>query len=453
MTRTVPYGPPYDLKGRNVLVVGAGRSGRAAAELCLREGAAVTLTDRRADEHLDLDWAAGRPLTLHLGGHRLDDFLEADLIVPSPGVPRGISELRRAQEAGVPILGEVEIAASFLTAIPFVGVTGTNGKSTTTALLGAILEAAGQAPFVGGNLGRPLAEAVLESRPPKSLAVELSSYQLESTHHLRPDVAVLLNLAPDHLAWHGSFEAYGQAKAKLWQRQGPGDTLVTSADDPAALALAEGAASRLRTFSVEGRDADARGEQGLVVVGTRRYRIGGPALRGPHNLANAAAAILAAEALGVAPDAIQAGLDAFRGLPHRLEVVRERGGVSWIDDSKATNVESARTALRSFPGGIVWIAGGRGKGAAYAPLSGLVRERVRVLLAIGEEAPLLLRELGGAVEVAEAAGDLEAAVRRAAALARPGEVVLLSPACASFDQYESYVQRGMHFRRLVEALP
>lgn len=449
---------PYAVPGRRILVMGLARSGLAAARLCAAHGAEVVATDRREASELDTALLAGTGVKLELGGHDPAAFEAADLVVVSPGVPLSAPEIQRALAAGVPVIGEVELAASFLVGLPVVGITGTNGKSTTTALVGRILEAAGLRPFVGGNIGRALSEAALASERPGALVLELSSFQLETIRHLHPQVALLLNLTPDHLDRHGDLAGYGAAKRRIFMNQTPRDVAVVNADDPEVSALADGLAADVRRFSIRGPvDGGCGVEDGHLVLATGggpvRLRVDSPSLRGPHNLANAAAAALAAQALGVPPAVVQSALDGFKGLPHRLERLRVRGGVEWINDSKATNLESAATALRAFDGQVIWIAGGRGKGASYAPLAELVRGRVKALLGIGEDGPALVDALGAETPVAEDVGTLEAAVARAAALAAAGDVVLLSPACASYDQFRDYEHRGAELRRLVEALP
>jgi UDP-N-acetylmuramoylalanine--D-glutamate ligase len=458
MSRLATYGPPYALEGRRVLVVGLARSGLAAARLCAAKGAAVKVTDRRGEDEIDTLMLTGLPVTQRLGEHRVADFVETDLVIVSPGVPLGIPELLAAREAGVPVIGEVELAWSFLEDVPTLGITGTNGKSTTTALAGAILAADGRRPFVGGNLGRALSEAVLEEHRPGALVLELSSFQLDTIVHLRPDVAVILNLTPDHLDRHGSVEAYGAAKARIFMNQAPDDHAIVPGDDPAVVALAGGTAAKKHPFVQGDAPVGGAGFAGSdVVLNLReeieRYPIRAPSLRGPHNLANAAAAALACRLLDASPTAVQHALDHFAGLPHRLERIRVRDGVEWINDSKATNPDSAAVALRSFEGGVVWIAGGRGKGTGYAAVAEAARGRVKAVLTLGEDGEKLadaLRPIVG--EAVEEAGELESAVTRAAALATHGDVVLLSPACASFDQFESYEARGAAFRRLVEGL-
>ncbi len=452
------------LGGRKVTVVGLAKSGVAAARLCAREGARVTVTDARPAAELSASLAAldGIELRRALGGHDPRDFEEADLVVASPGVPLAIPEIRAARARGVPVWGEVELAARFLGRTPVVAITGTNGKSTTTALAGSLF-ARDRRTFTGGNLGTPLAEHVLSGAPIDVAVLELSSFQIEGLVRLRPRVAAVLNLTPDHLDRYRDMDAYAAAKARLFGLQQPGDAALANARDPRAMAMAAASRGSLHTFGFgppapgsvrdPGGDLPAGGAE-LVFTpaagGLERFFLRNRALRGPHNRENAMAAVACARLLDVPGAAIQAGLDAFPGLPHRLELVAERGGVEWVNDSKATNVDSTAVGLSAFPAGasrVLLVMGGRGKGAPYAPLRPLFPGRVKALLTIGEDGPRVAAELGDLCP-AEECGDLAGAVRRAAGLAVPGDVVLLSPACASYDQFRNYEERGEAFRRL-----
>ncbi|BDG02686.1 UDP-N-acetylmuramoyl-L-alanine--D-glutamate ligase [Anaeromyxobacter oryzae] len=455
-----------ELKGRRVTVVGLAKSGVAAARLCAREGARVTVTDRREEKDLAAALAAlGPDVRRRLGGHDLQDFEAAELVVVSPGVPLANPELRAARARGVPVWGEVELAWRFLPpGTPVVGITGTNGKSTTTALTGALL-ARDRRTFTGGNLGTPLCEHVLSGAPADAVVAELSSFQLEGIDRLRARVAAILNVTPDHLDRYPDVDAYAAAKARLFSRQEPGDAAIANARDDRAMAMAGASRGERYTFGFgEAAPCGARtadGEPGAAGAAIwvapsgrapERYLLRNRALRGRHNRENAMAAILCARLMGVPGDAVQAGLDAFPGLPHRLELVAEKGGVEWVNDSKATNVDSTFVGLAAFPAGaprVVLIMGGRGKRAPYAPLAPLFAGRVKALLTIGEDAPAIERELGGLAPT-EGCGTLAGAARRAGVLAGPGDVVLLSPACASYDQFANYEERGEAFRRLAK---
>jgi UDP-N-acetylmuramoylalanine--D-glutamate ligase len=453
------------LAGQPVGVLGAGASGLAAARLLSRQGARVTVYDGQPEESLAAARAAlstvgaslrtGTPL----GGL---DLGTPALLVVSPGVPLGLPSLKRARARGVPVWGEVELAGRFLLPlVPVVGVTGTNGKSTTTALCGALCEAGGLAPFVGGNLGTPLSLAV-EGRAPGAYVVELSSFQLEGLQTLRVNAAAILNLTPDHLDRYASLEAYALAKARIFQHQAPSDAAVLNLDDAWTPRLARLAQCPLRGFTLDERTTLPGGFEGAAVASRGGFRVLGEevafrldnrALRGAHNLQNAMAATLLALHVGVKPEAVQRGLDSFPGLPHRLESVRVLDGVEWVNDSKATNVDAAVVALKAFPEGsrLFLLAGGKGKGAPYAPLREAAGGKVAAVLTLGQDGPLIEQEFSTQYTV-HACLTLERAVARARELARAGDVVLLSPACASFDQFRNFEDRGDTFRRLVQAL-
>ncbi|BDG10307.1 UDP-N-acetylmuramoyl-L-alanine--D-glutamate ligase [Anaeromyxobacter paludicola] len=458
-------GFPDRLEGARVTVVGLARSGVAAARLAAREGARVTVTDRRPAAELGPQREAlrGLPVREALGGHDLADFEGADLVVVSPGVPLSIPPIAAARRAGVPVVGEVELAFRLLGGVPVVGITGTNGKSTTTALTAALF-AEDRPTFAGGNLGQPLSELLLDGPRAEVAVVELSSFQLEGIEAFRPTVAAITNVTPDHLDRYASVDEYAAAKGRLFLNQGEGDFAVANARDDRALELARASRAALHTFGFgppEPRAARCAGGAATELVVTpasgpaETYALRNRALRGSHNRENAMAAVLCARLLGVPPAAVQRGLDAFPGLPHRLELVRERGGVEWVNDSKGTNVDSTWVGLSAFEAGrpsVVLIMGGHGKGAPYAPLRALFPGRVKALLTIGEDAPAIERELSCLAPI-EPCGTLDRAVARAAALAGPGDAVLLSPACSSYDQFQSYEHRGAVFRRLVEELP
>ncbi|HSN15208.1 MAG TPA: UDP-N-acetylmuramoyl-L-alanine--D-glutamate ligase [Anaeromyxobacteraceae bacterium] len=455
------------LRNRKVTVVGLARSGVAAARLCAREGAAVTVTDRSPQAELAEPLAAldGLPIRKVLGGHDEGDFSGADLVVVSPGVPLSIAPIRAARARGVPVWGEVELAWRFLGDVPVVAISGTNGKSTTTALAGALF-AEDRATFTGGNLGTPLSEQVLSGSPVDVVVAELSSFQIDGIDRFRPRVAAVLNVTPDHLDRYDGVEDYAAAKARLFATQQPRDFAVANARDPRTVAMAGTSRGELLTFGFgpaeprAARAVETPDGHELWILRTpsespERYLLRNRALRGRHNVENALAAVLCARLLGVPGDAAQRGLDAFPGLPHRLQLVRERRGVEWVNDSKATNVDSTTVALEAFPKGkarVIVLMGGLGKGAPYTPLRALFPGRVKALLTLGEDAPAVERDLGD-LGPTESCGDLAKAVDRAAQLAEPGDVVLLSPACASYDQFDDYEHRGDVFRKLAEALP
>jgi UDP-N-acetylmuramoylalanine--D-glutamate ligase len=452
-----------DLGGKQVAVLGAGKSGLAASELLQSRGARVTLRDERPAEQLGAEALAARGAVV-LGGEPLGDvdLGRPDLVVVSPGVPLRLPSIVRARERGLPIWGEVELAARYLPAGALVlGITGTNGKSTTTALLGALCQAGGLDPFVGGNLGTPLSRAVLEP-PRRTYVLELSSFQLEGMDTVRVHGAAVLNLTPDHLDRYEGMEDYARAKARIFRNQEPGDVAVVNADDRWTLEMLDGARGGRFGFTLRTGASSPAGLSGMaepvpggfqLSFAGLRLRVASRALRGGHNLANAMAASLLAFHAGVGKDALQSGLDGFPGLPHRLESVRTLEDVEWVNDSKATNVDAVLTALVAFPPGQrLWlIAGGKGKGAPYRPLVEASVGKVAGVLTLGQDAPLLDAEFSPVLPVYPCE-TLDRAVARARALARPGDVVLLSPACASYDQFRNFEHRGETFRALVEAL-
>ncbi|MDQ4082482.1 MAG: UDP-N-acetylmuramoyl-L-alanine--D-glutamate ligase [Actinomycetota bacterium] len=411
---------------RRALVLGLARSGQAASLALRRRGVEVRGVDRNRD--LDVGRLREAGVEVVLGADDPALLEGVDLVVKSPGIPSEAPLVAAARERGLRVWSEVELGSRLLES-PIVGVTGTNGKTTTSELLGAIFRAAGHSVAVAGNVGAPLTG--LDGLGAESWVVcELSSFQLEDTETLRPRVGVLLNVEPDHLDRHGSLEAYRAAKLKLFANQGAEDVAVV----PRGFGTIPGTARRVEFH----RDDPLPAE---------------PLLRGPHNRENAAAATATARAAGIADDAIARALTTFRGVPHRLELVGERAGVSYVNDSKATNAAAARRALESYAKqGIRVILGGSLKGESFQELADAMGPNVRCAYLLGQAAVALAEALGRAGVPYEHAGDLEAAVRRAAGAARPGEVVLLSPACASFDQFRDFEERGERFRELVEAL-
>lgn len=436
-----------DVRGKNVLVVGMARSGVAAAKLAVQQGAVVTCTDRRPDAPVVEGSRAA------YGGHARADFLSADLIVVSPGVPASQPDLVAAAEAGVPLLGELAFAASFLTHVPMYAVSGTNGKSTTTALLGQLLAQGGHTVFTGGNLGQPLSEAVLSPTPWTALAVEVSSYQMELPGDLHPRGAVILNLTPDHLERHKTMDNYGAHKCRLFTKMGPDDIAVLPADDARLTRLAQGA---------PGQRLYLEGEPGVQILSDRLVFSGVPdpgelplagfALPGHHNVQNLAAALLLANHAGVRRDMVQ--LDRLIGLEHRLEPVGVVAGARWFNDSKATNVDSTLVALAALApvGPLIVLLGGRGKaGAPYEALVSPLRS-ARAVLCFGETGPEIAQALAAGGLGSYTCAGLSAAMEQAAQMARPGDIVLLSPACASFDEFTDFEHRGRVFSARVREM-
>ncbi len=405
------------------LVLGLARSGRAVVPVLRAEGWEVLAHDAAEDAD-----ASGLDVEVRLGAWDDGLLVGVDLVVKSPGVPEGAAPVDAARRAGIQVVSEVEVAGRLLSN-PIVGVTGTNGKTTTTALLGAIVAAGGLPVEVAGNIGRPLASLVGAVDPAAWIVCELSSFQLEGIDALRPRVAVLTNLEPDHLDRHGTFEAYAAAKLRIFENQGRDDVAIV----PRGLGAIPGAARRVEFAGDDPLPAE-------------------PLIRGAHNRENAAAATAAARAIGVRDEAIARALASFPGVEHRIETVAERDGVLFVNDSKATNAAAALRALASFPGRRKHvILGGRGKGESYAALAAAFAPGDRAYL-IGEAAPELASALAEAGVPHELGGDLASALGAAARAAAPGDVVLLSPACASFDQFRSFEHRGEEFRRLVQNL-
>lgn len=427
------------------LVVGLGSSGAAAARLLARQGYLVRANDRA--ETLALPAAALPPATqVVLGGHPLELLEGVALVVVSPGVPWDLPLLVEARRLGLEVIAEVELAWRALAPVPLLGVTGSNGKSTVTAMLGTILKHAGWRTGVGGNIGHPASELALAGGW-EVVVLELSSFQLEGCTTLRPTVGVFLNLSPDHLDRHRDMAAYLAAKARLFACQQPQDTAVLNADDAATAHLPT--PGRVARFSLVDTRAEAHLAGGhLVIDGATLMRRDDLPLLGDHNLANALAAALAAVRGGVPLRAAAEGLAAFSGLPHRHQLVVHRRGVRWVDDSKGTNVGATAAGLAGYPPGTVHlILGGLGKGQDFAPLRQAVAGRVARAYLIGTAAGDIAAALAGTVPLEEC-GTLAEAVERAASLAREGDTVLLSPACASFDQFRDYAHRGDEFARL-----
>jgi len=438
-----------------VTVVGAARSGIAASELLARRGAAVTLSDTRTKvDGAESVTALG--VELELGGHKAETFSEADLIVMSPGVPPEQPVIADAQKRGVPVIGELELASRWLRG-RMVAITGTKGKSTTTELTGRILEAAGFRVSVGGNIGAPLSAQVEGSMPDSVHVVEASSFQLEQIETFHPWIAVMLNFSPDHLDRHPTVEAYGAAKARVFENQDAGDWKVINADDPEVLRLSRRGRARTRLFSKDSRvDSGTAIEDGWIVdrttaKTTKLVPLDAIHLLGPHLVNDVMAAATVGAIAGAAPAAMTAAVDSFEGLEHAMELVAEVGGVRFVNDSKATNVDAALHSIESFESGLVPIIGGKFKGGDLRLLRDPLKKRARAVVAIGEARPLVKDALSDAVDVREAAS-FEEAVKTAFELAKPKGVVLLAPACASFDMFRDYAERGRRFKEEVRKL-
>ncbi|MFZ0820390.1 MAG: UDP-N-acetylmuramoyl-L-alanine--D-glutamate ligase [Candidatus Acidiferrales bacterium] len=449
--------PGIELDGKRVLVVGLARTGIATALFCAARGARVTATEERAEADIAETAAKLRAagVALELGGHHEETFLAQDLVIPSPGVPANMAHLEAVRAAKIPVWSEIEFASRFLSG-RLVAVTGSNGKTTTTSLIAHILENANIPTIVAGNIGTPLISRVSETSDATVTVVEVSSFQLELIDKFRPNIALLLNVTPDHLDRHASLEVYGRAKARLFENQVESDAAIVNADDDGA---AQFAPSRPRVFWFSRTKRVARGiflrdavivlrDDGLETVLLRRADIG---LRGEHNVENVLAAAGAAFLAGVGPSAIASGVRSFAGVEHRLEFVAEIKGVNYYNDSKATNVDATLKALDAFPGNLLVILGGKDKGGDFTLLREPLRQRAKVALLIGAAAEKIESQIQGAIRI-ESIGTIERAVSRAAELAQPGDTVLLAPACASFDQFHNFEHRGRVFKQRVRLL-
>jgi UDP-N-acetylmuramoylalanine--D-glutamate ligase len=449
-----------DLKGKKVLVVGLGKSGLAAALFLRHHGAVVTVSDVRSAEALRKEIPAllEEGIMVEAGGHGVLTFRRQDLIVVSPGVPLNTPELSQARKFGLPIIGEIELAARFLKG-RIVAITGSNGKTTTTTLEGEILKEAGFATQVGGNIGVPVIDLVEGSTDAGWSVLEVSSFQLESTDEFHPAVSVILNITPDHLDRYGSFENYAEAKERIFAAQTEADSLVLNADNARAAEAAARTKATVYWFSA--KSAVAQGawvDNGSIVYRDAKNAavetimpLNAIALKGAHNVENVLAAVVAARRAGAPAEAIRSAVEKFHAVEHRLEFVAKVNGVDYYNDSKATNVDATEKAIEAFKGGIHLILGGKDKGSDYTTLSPLLRARVKAVYTIGSAAAKIESHLRGVIAL-HSCETLEKAVNAAAGAARPGEIVLLAPACSSFDQFDSYEHRGRVFKELVAEL-
>ncbi len=446
-----------ELKGKRVLVVGLGKSGLAAALFLRRQGARVTVSDARSAESLAKEIPAllEDGIMVEAGGHGLLTFRRQDLIVVSPGVPLDTPALAQVRSFGLPVIGELELAARFLKG-RILAITGSNGKTTTAVLAGEILKEAGFRTVVAGNIGVPVVGLVEQSTDDTWSVLEVSSFQLETTEKFHPHIAVILNITPDHLDRHGTFENYALAKERIFAQQNEGDYAVLNADDARAAQAATRSAARVFWFSDEQPvEQGAWLQDGFVVcrpgpdapVETVMPLVAIP-LKGAHNVENVLAAVCAARLAGAPAEAIRRAVEAFKAVEHRLEHVATINGVEFYNDSKATNVDATAKAVAAFSSGIHLILGGKDKGSDYTQLAPLLRQRVRAVYTIGSAAAKIESQLRGSVSILSCQ-TLESAVNAAASAARSGEVVLLAPACASFDQFENYEHRGRVFKQLV----
>ncbi len=447
-----------NVKNKRVLVVGLGKSGVASALFLQEHGARVTVSDAKTEDQLrnEIPALLDKGISVETGSHGERTFRDQDLIVVSPGVPSDVPQLQRARAAGILVIGEIELASRFLRG-HIVAITGSNGKTTTTTLVGDIIAWGGYESLVGGNIGTPAISLIPEATSDTYNVLEVSSFQLETIQTFHPEVAVVLNVTPDHLDRHRTFEAYVAAKARIFENQTPDDFAVLNADDPTCLQMAKASRAQVRWF---GRKKEVE-QGGFVRDGKIFYRdadgereimpVSGMLLKGAHNVENVLAAVCVGMVVRCEPHRIRQAIAEFKAVEHRLEFVASVGGVDYYNDSKATNVDATIKALESFPGNIHVILGGKDKGSDYTVLNDLLRQRAKRVYTIGAAAEKIESHIGSAAEVVRA-GTLDAAVRRASEAAAAGDIVLLAPACASFDQFQSYEHRGRVFKELVQAL-
>jgi UDP-N-acetylmuramoylalanine--D-glutamate ligase len=446
-----------DVKGKRVLVVGLGKSGVASALFLESRGARVTVSDAKSEDQLcnEIPSLLDRGITVETGKHGERTFRDQELIVVSPGVPSNVDPLQHARRLGIPVIGEIELTARYLQG-HIVGITGSNGKTTTTTLTGEIIASGGRKTLVGGNIGTPAITFVEHSSPDTWVVLEISSFQLESIETFHPHISAILNVTPDHLDRHGSMENYIAAKTRIFENQTAGDYAVLNADSEVLRKIAEGLNPQVLWFSRQHPVERGAFVQGGAIVYRDREEIeimpvSEIALKGAHNVENVLAAVAIGMAAGVEPLAIRRAVKEFRAVEHRLEYVATLRGVQYYNDSKATNVDATIKALESFPANIHLILGGKDKGCDYSALNTLIAERVKRVYTIGAAAAKIESQIGNKVPVISAQ-TLESAVRKAADLAVNGDIVLLAPACASFDQFPSYEHRGRVFKELVQSL-
>ena len=460
-----------ELAGKRVVVVGMAQTGVALARFCAARGARVTVTDAKTAEQLPaaIDALRATPVIWELGGHVLESFTGADLVVMSPGVPT-LPEMTAARAAGVPVIAENELAFLYLDpGVELVAITGTNGKSTTTALTGAVCAASGRPTFCGGNLGNmPMIDAV--DHPANTagglIVVEVAAFMLENCTRFAPRVGILTNVTPDHLDRFGTMEKYAEMKGRIWDRQGERDVAIANGADAWAMRETDGIRSQVLVFDSRPGAEPARGaclsadRSELVLRGVpgaaaeERYPASDLVIVGTHNMENAMCAYMAARAVGVPVDAVRAGARGYRPLPHRMELVGDKAGIHYFDDSKGTNVASVAASVRGFPRPLVLIAGGVDKGGSYAPMLDALADVCKGIVLIGAAAPLIraaAAQHGVTYPVVDAT-DMHDAVRRATELCGQGDAVVLSPACASYDMFKNFGHRGQVFREAVSAV-
>jgi len=446
-----------DVKGKRVLVVGLGKSGIASALFLADRGARVAVSDTKSEEELprEIPLLLDRGIVVEAGYHGERTFKEQELIVISPGVPADVPQLLQARQAGIPVIGEVELAARYLKG-KIVAITGSNGKTTTTSLAGEIIAAGGRETLVGGNIGTPAIGFVESSTDETWIVLEVSSFQLETIETFHPKIAVVLNVTPDHLDRHRTFANYAAAKTRIFENQARDDFAVLNADDATCVAMADKTTAAVYWFSRQ-----RKAEHGAFVRGDSIIwrdlgkeqtimHIAEISLKGAHNVENVLAAVCVGVLAGVDPAEMRYAVANFKAVEHRLEYVATIRGVQYYNDSKATNVDATIKALESFPSGVHLILGGKDKGSDYSVLNPLLEKRVKGVYTIGSAASKIESQLRGTQVVS--AGTIDNALRRASEAATPGDIVLLAPACASFDQFVSYEHRGRVFKDLVRQM-
>ena len=451
-----------ELNGKRVLVVGLGKSGVASALFLKAHGARVTVSDTKSGDDLrnEIPVLLDHGITVETGGHGERTFQGQDLIVVSPGVPIDAPPLAQARSLGESVIGEIELAAQFLLG-PIIAITGSNGKTTTTTLTGEIMAAGGFPTLVGGNIGTPAISLAERATRDSVIVLEVSSFQLETIQTFRPKVSVVLNVTPDHLDRHRTFDAYVNAKARIFENQRGDDFTVLNADDPTCVSMAARTKAQVFWFSRQKEvERGAWVREGAVLFRDSRgqrqiLQVSDIPLKGAHNLENVLAAVCAGALMGRAPEKIRQAVANFKAVEHRLEFVATIRGVDYYNDSKATNVDATIKALESFPANIHLILGGKDKGSDYSVLNDLLRQRVKRVYTIGAAAAKIESQIvstkNGGPELVHAE-TLENAIRKASTIAQPGDIVLLAPACASFDQFKNYEQRGGLFKEIVRSL-
>ncbi|HPL63799.1 MAG TPA: UDP-N-acetylmuramoyl-L-alanine--D-glutamate ligase [Syntrophales bacterium] len=445
-----------ELSGRKVLVIGLGKTGTASVRFLAEHGASVAVTDEKPASVGDALKSMAGQASVEARAYGAEAVEGIDLVVPSPGVPPFSPVLAEAVRRGVPVRSEIEVAFGFIRP-PLIAITGTNGKTTVTTLVGKILEQGGLRVFVGGNIGEPLIGYAGGSQGDDMVVAEISSFQLQWIRDFRPRVAVLLNVTCDHVDYHGSFEEYRRAKERIFENMGASDLAVLNADDAETEKLARALGTRVQCFSTERRPAHGMFLQDGMLVraakdGEERYPAGMVRIPGRHNIENVMAAVLVCRDCGATPQTVLSAVSEFRGLAHRIEYAGEKKGVAFYDDSKGTNVGAVARAVESFSRPSILLLGGRDKEGDFETLAPLIRKKVKRLVLFGEARRLIRDKIGGIVETAEAA-TLGEAVKAAFRGAAAGDVVLLSPGCASFDEFTSYSQRGDFFKKAVKELP